>query len=413
MPGEAEYKEPTNGAKRAIGLALIATVVAGLGWADAYERGKTLTAYKGELASAGLDPTNVGTLRTTLAAEKRALADVQNALVAGTAAANFRQQQVSSLIDRASGLDAEVGDLAAQISTFGIDAKTVASVAAGIASKRRELVDVENALVATTAAQSFRATQLGMLSEKTETVAGRLAEATAKADSLEAQNRQLGPKIATFQNEIVAAEAAAEARQGELLGLIADVEKNKDLVAQATAWAANHAALTQTNEALARRQVDLENRITSLIAAVSFRQDEISKILVTMNDAVSEEQNARLSTLALHAEARSLGADIAALMAERKTVEAGLVDVNNRFVPALAAVKTREAQLDKLVADVTAAQKTFETLSAENSTMQARLAETDERIYALAGAARTAAQHLAEIDKLFEKPTVQAALSRQ
>ncbi len=82
MGGEAEYREPTNGAKRAIALALTGFVLAGLGWADAFEKGTPLTTYKADLAAAGLDPTNPGTLKTTLAASKRALTDVENALVA-------------------------------------------------------------------------------------------------------------------------------------------------------------------------------------------------------------------------------------------------------------------------------------------------------------------------------------------
>ncbi len=412
MGGEADYKEPTNGAKRAIALALTGFVLAGLGWADAYERGRTLTAYKAELAAAGLDPANAGALKTSLAASRRALTDVENAIVSASAAQAHRTRAVEQLSARTAALETEADALGSKIRAFGVDAQSVQSVSAGIAAKTRQLRDVENALVATAAAQAFRATQLAALTQKSEAAAVRLADADAKADALEAENRVLGPKVVTFQNEVVAAEAAAKARQAELNALVADVERNRALVEAATAWSANNAALTRKNEDLTRQQVDLENRVTSLISAVAYRQAEISKVMVAMNDADGERQTAMRETLAYRAETRKLTNDIGALIAERKAVEAALIDVNNRFVPALAAVKTREAQLEKLVQQVAAEQTVHERLSDQNTTMQARLQETDDRLLALAGAARTAAQHLAEIDKLLEKPTVQAALSQ-
>ncbi len=251
-----------------------------------------------------------------------------------------------------------------------------------------------------------------MLAEKLETAAGRLAELDATVAALEAENRMLGPKVASFQNDVVAAEAAAKARKSELAGLIADVERNRELVAAAADWAVNNAALTEKNQGLAREQVDLEK---------PHHQPDGGDRLPPVRDLEgdggherrrrAERQTANARDAGLPGRSPQADRGHRGLAAERKSVEASLIDVNNRFVPALAAVKTREAQLEKLVKDVSAAQTVNDRLTDQNTTMQARLQRPTPACWRWRARAHGRPAS-GRVDKLFEKPTVQAALSQ-
>lgn len=410
MGGAQEPKELTNGAKRAVALAFVGLTLAGLGWADSYEKSQAIRGIQSQLAAAGIDASTADRLNVALAAKKRALTEVDNALVSAAAAQDYRSRQIADLAGKAAKAQTAVDGLAAQLAAYGLDVGSAASVTASLAAKRHALTDVENALVATTAAETFRSARLAALTAKQTALETSLGEASATFAALEAQNRALGPKVADFQNSVVAAEAAARARRNELDGLIAEVEKNKADIATARAWAADHEAMTQQSADLNRRNTDLENRLVALTAATQYRQNELVKAMVAANDADSDRRAALVEALGLRAESVKLTSRIADLSAQRKTVEQALVDVNNRFVPALAAVEARESQLAKLVKAVGTESATHETLTAENADLEARLHATDGKLAELSAAAHAAAEHIAAIDELLGKTTVQAAL---
>jgi chromosome segregation ATPase len=357
------------GASKAMYMALaVAIVAAGAGWSQVYSANKALEAAEAEIATAksdidamkgqftavGLDASTPQQLGVSIAAQKRVLTDLENALVAKSAAARARDAQIA----KAAGM----------------------------------LGTVEAASAAATAAES---------------------EASATFATLDEKNRFLTGRVAELESAAVSWQAAAGARRTELDGLIAEVKASEALIADAALWRAEGAALTAAQAKLARDVTDLENKVVSLTSAVSYRQGELSKAMVALSTAQADERQALMTTLDLRAESSALSKSIVTLGAERERVAAALTDVNNRFVPALAAVGVREKQLQGLVAEVAEQEAARVNLAAANADLDARLAAADARLSEITEVAGAAAEHLRAIEDLLGAPTVQAALKTE
>lgn len=344
----------------------IAVVAAGAGWSQYFNTAKQLEATQGDVAAArsdidamkaqfagvGLDPASPQTLGLSIAAQRRVLTDLENALVAKSAAAHARDSQVA----KAAGV---------------LERMQAASAAAGAA----------------------------------ETAASALFK------DLDGRNRVLTGRVAELESSAVSWAAAAGARRGELDKLVAEVEANRALIADAAMWRDDGARLSAEQARLASAVTELENKVVSLAAAVNYRQGELSKAVVALSDAQADERAALRAALDLRAESVKLTRDIAGMTVERDRVRLALTDVNNRFVPALAAVTVREKQLQTLVGEVGRQQAANAELAAANADLQSRLAAADERLAEITTVAGEAAKHLKAIDDLLGTPTVQAALA--
>lgn len=314
----------------------------------------------------------------------------------------------------------DMAAMKAQLAAVGLDASTADTLGLSIAAKKRELNRVESALVSYSAAAEARQQQVATaatLVGKLETAAAEATAAEAKASAifadLDPKNRVLERSVRELENRIVAVTAASAARDKELKRLIADVERNSVLVAEAAMWRTESARLTADKEKLSRQVVGLQNEIVALTSAVTFRKQEVAKAMVDKSNAENDQRLALKNAVELRAESEDLAAAISKLTADRKVAERQYYDANNRLVPALAAVKRREEQLTKLNGTVQKLESEVASLAARHEGLAGELAAADDRLGKLANAARTAAEHLAAIDQLLGAPTVQAALSAQ
>lgn len=314
----------------------------------------------------------------------------------------------------------DMAAMKAQLAAVGLDASTADTLGLSIAAKKRELNRVESALVSYSAAAEARQQQVATaatLVGKLETAAAEATAAEAKASAifadLDPKNRVLERSVRELENRIVAVTAASAARDKELKRLIADVERNSILVAEAAMWRTESARLTADKEKLSRQVVGLQNEIVALTSAVTFRKQEVAKAMVDKSNAENDQRLALKNAVELRAESEDLAAAISKLTADRKVAERQYYDANNRLVPALAAVKRREEQLTKLNGTVQKLESEVASLAARHEGLAGELAAADDRLGKLANAARTAAEHLAAIDQLLGAPTVQAALSAQ
>lgn len=316
------------------------------------------------------------------------------------------------------GAKAEVGALKGELAAVGLDASTADTLNVSLADKKRQLIRVENALVAFSAASNARQQQISTAAarlDKIETAAASATKAEREASAifseLDPKNRDLSRRVLDLENSLTALTAAVGARRGQLDELIADVETNATLVAEANAWKLENQRLTAAQERLTREVVGLENSLVSLAAAVDFRRTEVSKALLAKSNAETEHRLALNEALDLRAEANALTKAIDELTDERAKALRLMVEANNRLVPALAAVKAREGQLQKLNTEVAELSTENQRLSEVNGKLSVQLAAADDRLVKLSDAAKSAAQHLAAIDQLLGAPTVQAALA--
>lgn len=315
------------------------------------------------------------------------------------------------------GARSELAGVNAQLAAAGLEPSTAETLNRSIAAKQRELVGVENALVSFSAAAGARqdqvakaAGQLARIETEAADASARAAEASALYAELEPKNRVLGRTVLELENGLTALQAAVGARRTELGGLIADVEENARLVAEATAWKADSERLTAAKDSLGREVVGLENQVVSLAAAVDYRRKDVAAALLVKSEAENTRRQALVEVLELRAEAEALGKAIDKLTAEREAALRLMVDANNRLVPAVAAVKARESQLVQLNTDVAGLAAENAALTERNDQLVAQLGDADQRLVQLAEAARTTARHLAAIEELLGAPTVQAAL---
>lgn len=313
--------------------------------------------------------------------------------------------------------NSQIAAMKAQLAAAGLDATTPDRLDVSIAAKQRELIRLENALVAKSAAAVARDAQVARAAGKLgtlETALAEVVEAEAEADAsfrkLSSENRMLSRRVSELASSAVSWEAAAGARRGELDGLLAEVEANKALVADVAMWRDRGAALTAEQNRLSREVVGLENQVVSLAAAVAFRQQQVADASVKFSSAESAERIARVTTLELQAEADRLSKTIVALSAEHKQVAKDLNAINNRFIPALAAVQAREAQLQKLSADTAKAEAAHHELAVANADLEARMGEANARIAQITEAAGAAAELLTALNAVLDEPVLQAAI---
>lgn len=311
----------------------------------------------------------------------------------------------------------DVASMRAQLAGAGLDASSPEALQLAIATKQRELTRLENALVSKSAAAGARDAQVASAAAKLGTLDVALAEArAAEADAsstfrtLSAENRLLSRKVSELASSAVSWEAAAGVRRSELDTLLAEVETNKAIVADIAMWREQGAELLADQQRLDREVVGLENKVVSLAAAVAFRQKEVADASVKFSAVESAERLARVNTLELQAEADRLSQSIATLASEQKAMQKQLVDINNRFVPAMAAVTAREEQLRKLSAQANAAEAAHQELLVANAGLQSRMDSANARIAQMTQAAGEAAQLLSALNEVLDEPVLQAAL---
>ncbi|WP_139315147.1 hypothetical protein [Mongoliimonas terrestris] len=351
MGGETR-KSWTDGASRGVILGFGAAVVAAtVGWSETYASRNEIAGLRAELAAVGLDASTAGTLRDDIAGAKRDLVRVENALTAASAAANARASQVEK------------------------------------AAAKLQVVEAK-ALSATTAERA----------------------ASSLFTTLDKENKVLEPAVRQLSNAHVSLTAAVGARRTELTGLIASVERNKELVSKAERWKVEGDKLTAASERLAREVVGLENTVTSLTAAIAYRKTELGEALRGKAEADEVVRRSTVTVLEHEHQLRDLNTAIAAMKIEREQIGKAIVEANNRLVPALAAASARETQLVDLAKRVAAAETENAALMLANQELEDRLDIAETRLGRLADAARAVAGHLAAVDQVLDADTVQAAM---
>ncbi|MBH0237094.1 coiled-coil domain-containing protein [Methylobrevis albus] len=297
----------------------------------------------------------------------------------------------------------ENNDLQREVALLRQAVGTEAGVKARLADLERRSSRATSAVVSREAAVAVRERQLAAAitrldASESDAAAARAEEARAKtaASDLAAGNTAAATALVRNHNRLVPMIAAIGARERQLADLGADVEAASASLAAAARWETEREELDAASAQIERDLVRARSRLVSLSAAAEARQRQVNVAAAAQAKAETADREA---TLSVRRAVRTLDAAeqrLALAEAETALRERDLVRSNNRLVPLLAAVSSRQAEVTTLAA-------TVGELEQRRRETAAAAADAESRYETASGALATIRGELAGLRELIAK----------
>lgn len=267
----------------------------------------------------------------------------------------------------------------AQIAEAGLAGVAPDKLTFALAERRRELNQIESAIVSRAAALGAREQQLAKAIAAQEAAEAAAAEAVAlKAAAEESvaaaatQKSGIDRTIIRGENVLVSLTAAVGAREKQLAALTAKANAQSKELDELRRFQASVAAYEAERETLKRDTVRAGNALVSLSAAVGARERQLGGLIGKVNAASDTLREVDL----WRAEKDRMLAANAELAREVTRTE-------NRLLTTAVAANARQGQVDKAIAKLAAAETEAETLNRTVLASEAKLVELGQQIVSL------------------------------